>query len=410
MKQDPKGCSRRDFFKTTGAVGVGALLSPLAGSAQVREVDRLLASKDVKVPTRPFGKSGIDVSILSLGGMFDISANQIMLKQALRWGVTYWDTADCYNSGSEAGIGKYFARYPREREKVFLVSKSDAREPDGISRLLDRSLERMNTSYIDLYFIHGISSIEELDDRTRRWAAAAKAQKKIRLFGFSTHSNMEQLLFDAAKLDYIDGIMMTYNYRNMQTKQMSAAVDACVKAGIGLTAMKTQAERSWFNFGKESKLGDELADRFMKKGLSHEQARLKAVWTDPRISSLCSQMTSMNLLKANVAAAVNPVTLSSTDMQLLKQYAQETSDQYCAGCGHICEASINHRVPISDIMRYHMYCQSYGCADWAKTRFGALTPKVRRRLKSTDFSAAEARCPQQMPIARLMRQALEDFS
>lgn len=410
MKQKPSGCSRRDFFKTTGAVGVGALLSPLAGAAQAGEVDRLLASKDAKVPTRPFGKSGIDVSILSLGGMFDISANQIMLKQALRWGVTYWDTADCYNRGSEAGIGKYFARYPQERQKVFLVSKSDARDPDGISRLLDRSLERMHTTYIDLYFIHGVSSIDELNDQTRRWAAGAKAQKKIRLFGFSTHSNMEQLLFDAAKLDYIDGIMMTYNYRNMQTQKMSAAVDACVKAGIGLTAMKTQAERSWFNFDKEGQLGEELADRFMKKGLTQEQARLKAVWTDRRISSLCSQMTSMNLLKANVAAAVSPVTLSSTDMQLLQQYAQETSDQYCTGCGHICEAATGHRVPVSDIMRYHMYCQSYGRADWARAQFGTLSPTVRRRLRSMDFNTAEARCPQRMPIARLMRQALEDFS
>jgi predicted aldo/keto reductase-like oxidoreductase len=249
-----------------------------------------------------------------------------------------------------------------------------------------------------------------LNDQTRRWAAKAKAQKKIRLFGFSTHSNMEQLLFDAAKLDYIDGIMMTYNYRNMQTRKMRDAVDACVKAGIGLTAMKTQAERSWFNLGKESKLGDELAARFMKKGLTQEQARLKAVWTDRRISSLCSQMPSMNLLKANVAAAVNPETLSSTDMQLLQQYAQETSDQYCTGCGQICETAVGRRAPVSDIMRYHMYCQSYGRADWARAQFGTLSPKVRHRLKSIDFSTAEARCPQHMPIARLMRQALEDFS
>jgi predicted aldo/keto reductase-like oxidoreductase len=410
MKQKPQGCSRRDFFKTTGAAGVGALLSPLAGSARAQGVDRLLASKDVKVPTRPFGRSGIDVSILSLGGMFDISANQIMLKQALKWGVTYWDTADCYTSGSETGIGKYFARYPQDREKVFLVSKSDAREPDGISRLLDRSLERMNTTYIDLYFIHGISSIDELNDQTRRWAAEAKAQKKIRLFGFSTHRNMEQLLLGAAELDYIDGIMMTYNYRNMQSLKMKAAVDACVKAGIGLTAMKTQAERSWFNTSKASKLADELTARFMKKGLTQEQARLKAVWTDQRISSLCSQMPSMNLLKTNVAAAVSPETLSSTDMRLLQQYARQTSDQYCAGCSHLCETAIAHRAPVSDIMRYHMYCQSYGRADWARTQFGVLTPKVRRRLTSMDFSAAEARCPQKMPIARLMRQALEDFS
>ena len=45
----------------------------------------------------------------------------------------------------------------------------------------------------------------------------------------------------AAKLGWVDGIMMTYNYRLMVKDEMKRAVDACAKAGIGLTAMKTQA-------------------------------------------------------------------------------------------------------------------------------------------------------------------------
>lgn len=46
------------------------------------------------VPKRPFGKTGDKVSILGLGGMFDIPSNQLLLKQSIKWGVTYWDTAD----------------------------------------------------------------------------------------------------------------------------------------------------------------------------------------------------------------------------------------------------------------------------------------------------------------------------
>ena len=141
-----------------------------------------------------------------------------------------------------------------------------------------------------------------------------------------------------------------------------------------------------------------------------EQARLKAVWTDNRISSLCSQMPSMKLLKANVAAAIDPTPLSSTEMQMLHEYAQLTCDQYCAGCSQICESAVNHSVPIGDIMRYHMYCNSYGQADWARSQFGALPKAVRQRLAKLDYSAAELRCPQGMPIARLMRQAAEDYS
>ena len=411
MKRRSKGCTRRDFFKTSGAVGAGALLNPLAAGAGHREPDihRLLAAGQAKVPTRPFGKTGVNVSILSLGGMFDIGANQLMLKQALRWGVTYWDTADCYQSGSETGIGKYFAKYPQDREKVFLVSKSDARDPNGMSRLLDRSLERMNTSYVDLYFVHGVSDIEELSDATRRWAENTKAQKKIRLFGFSTHRNMEELLSQAPKLGYIDGIMMTYNFRNMHTPEMKAAVAACTKAGIGLTAMKTMAERSWLGLKKADKTMEKLMASLIKKGLTEEQAKLKAVWTHPHIAAICSQMTNMTILKANVAAAVDDTPLTSEEMHLFRQYATATADQYCAGCGDICEGAVDGKVPIGDIMRYHMYCQSYGRLDWARAHFQELPSRVKRRLREVDFSGAQRRCPQNMPIARLMRNAVKDY-
>ena len=130
--------SRRDFLKTVGITGAGSLLAPAAHLAEA-------ADKTVQVPQRPFGQSGINVSILSLGGMFNIKSNQIMIKQAMRWGVTYWDTADCYQRGSEKGIGKYFNKNPEDRKKVFLVTKSDARNPKGMSKLLERSLDKLKT-------------------------------------------------------------------------------------------------------------------------------------------------------------------------------------------------------------------------------------------------------------------------
>jgi predicted aldo/keto reductase-like oxidoreductase len=411
MKDKSSDCTRRDFFKTSGAVGAGALLAPLSADARLHEKDihQLLAAGQVKVPTRPFGRTGVNVSILSLGGMFDIAANQLMLKQALNWGVTYWDTADCYQDGSETGIGKYFARYPRDREKVFLVSKSDARDPDGMSDLLDRSLKRMNTSYLDLYFIHGVRSIDELNADTRRWAEKAKARKKIRLFGFSTHHNMEALLSKAPDLGYIDGIMMTYNFRNMHTPEMASAVEACTQAGIGLTAMKTMAKRSWPGLKKTDKSMEKLMASMVKKGLTQEQAKLKAVWTNPQIAAICSQMPNMTILKANVTAAVDDRPLTSKETHLLKQYAGASADQYCAGCSRICEAAVNGKVPIGDIMRYHMYCHSYGRLDWARTHYRELPSRVKERLSMVDFKDAEQCCPQHMPIVRLMRRAVEDF-
>jgi predicted aldo/keto reductase-like oxidoreductase len=392
--------SRRDFLKTIGITGAGSLLAP---------TKRLTAATDktLQVPQRPFGKTGANVSILSLGGMFNIASSQMLMKQAINWGVTYWDTADCYQRGSENGIGKYFKKYPEDRNRVFLVTKSDARTPKGMTKLLDRSLEKMKTNYIDLYFVHGIDSIDELDENTKTWAEKAKAAGKISFFGFSTHSNMEECLLGAAGLGWIDGIMMTYNYRLMHKDRMKRAVDACVKAGIGLTAMKTQGGGS-VKTDTDTEL--KMAGQFLQKGFTDAQAKLMAVWQNPNISSICSQMSNMTILMSNVAAAKGSTQLSANDRKLIQQYAQETHSDYCAGCAAICESVITGDVPVGKVMRYLMYSRSYSEHDHACERFRNIAPSIRRQMADLDYSLAEQRCPQKMPIGRLMREAGKELS
>lgn len=397
-----KKYTRRDFFKTAGAVGAGSVVgvAPISLPAKTMEI----AQDQGKVPTRTFGKSGIPVSMLSLGGMFDIPNNQLMLRQAIRWGVTYWDTADCYGGGrSENGIGKFFKRYPQERKNVFLVTKSDRYDPDGMTRLLERSLKRMNTDYVDLYFLHGVRNTRPLTEKVRKWAEETKSQGKIRLFGFSTHSNMETCLRDAAKLGWIDGIMMTYNYRLMHEPDMKAAVEACVDAGIGLTAMKTQGG------GHVSASGDAelaLAGRFLEQGYTDYQAKLKAVWENPQIAAICSQMPNMTILKENTAAAMDKTTLSSGDRQSLQAYATQTTSAYCAGCGDICESALEGNLPVADVMRFLMYARSYGDRGRAEAHLKQLPPETLERLRHADYVLAERRCPRGLAIGRLMQEAV----
>jgi len=404
MSKDGMKLSRRELLKGAGALGLGSLgLSvgavPGIADGQTQTED----SAHPVVPTRPFGKTGIQVSCLSLGGMFDIPSNQLLLKQALEWGVTYWDTADCYEGGkSEEGIGKFFARYPNARQKVFLVTKSDKRDPDGMSKLLERSLERMKTTYVDLFFVHGIEDISEVNEASRIWAQQAKSEGKIKLFGFSSHKNMEECMHGAAKLGWIDGVMVSYNYRIMHTEKMKGAVDACVKSGIGITAMKTQGGGA---VSTESETELQLAGRFLKLGFTDKQAALKAVWENPQIASICSQMPNLTILMSNVAAALDKNKLTAGDMHLMEKYALETASNYCAGCGEICESAIKGAVPISDVMRCLMYYRSYGNYGQAKDTFAKLPGETATRLLTMDFSEAELRCPQRMQIGKLMKDA-----
>ncbi len=408
MQKKQKGISRRSFIKSAGVAGLGSALAPLVGRDTARAATPVHAAEITGVPTRPFGRSGIQVPILSLGGMFDIPSNQTMLKQAIRWGVTYWDTAHVYSGGrSEEGIGQYFKSYPEHREKIFLVTKSTSRNGRGMSKDLATSLERMNTDHIDLFFVHGISDADVMDNDIRDWAKEQKAEGKIRLMGFSTHSNMESCLLEAARLDWIDGIMMTYNFRLMHEESMKAAVKACVDAGIGLTAMKTQGGGA-VDTGTSRDL--ELAGRFVQKGFTDKQAKLKAVWENPQISAICSQMPTMSILMANIAAAVDRTALSDNDRQHLEQYSRETFSNYCAGCTQICENAVAGNVPVGDVMRYLMYARSYKDSNDARRRFAAIPDAVRKKMTRVDYSAAEARCPRRLPIARLMDEALEDLA
>lgn len=384
-------------------MGLGSLVLG-AGSVPVEAAKAAKKdSKHERVPVRPFGKTGVKVSCLALGGMFDTSSNQLLLKQALNWGVTYWDTADCYEGGkSEEGIGKFFSKYPDARKKVFLVTKSDKRDPEGISKLLARSLERLKTDYIDLFFIHGIESIKEINDETRRWAERAKSEGKIKFFGFSAHKNMEECMLGAARLGWIDGIMVAYNYRLMHDEKIKAAVDACVKAGIGLTAMKTQGGGP---VSTQSETELKLAGRFIKQGFTDKQAALKAVWENPNIASIASQMPNMTVLMSNVAAALDKTKLAAEDIDLMRQYALETTSSYCAGCARICESAVGGSVLISDVMRCLMYYRSYANPEQARAAFSGLPDGTAQRLLSVDFSEAERNCPQRMQIGKLMREA-----
>jgi uncharacterized protein len=394
---------RRNFLKKAAAIGLGAL----AGSSSLwrpRQASAQITIPKESIPRRPFGRSGIMVSTLSLGGMFDILNNRLMLAKALEWGINYWDTAEGYGGGrSEEGIGRWFARNPDTRKQVFLVTKLSLRRGTDFTPRLEESLKRLHTDYVDLLFVHGISGINEMEAGLESWSQAMKKAGKLRLFGFSTHSNMEECLEGAAKLSWVDGIMFTYNYRLMHDSRMKEAVEACYRAGIGLTAMKTQGGGP---VKSESETEIKMAGRFMQKGFTDNQAKLMAVWEDRRIASICSQMPNLTIMAANAAAAADQNRLSQSDRALLSQYANETCGDYCAGCERLCSEALALKVPINNIMRCLMYFHSYQDYGLARYSFKDLPTETRALLTQLDFSEAEKSCPRKLPIGRLVREAV----
>ena len=110
-------------------------------------------------------------------------------------------------------------------------------------------------------------------------------------------------------------------------------------------------------------------------------------------------------MAANVAASLDKTKFTQADMDELDAYAVATCDGYCAGCSEICDSVVPEVACVSNVMRYLMYHNSYRESANAKELFAKIPADVRARIATAEYSVAEARCPQKMPIATLMAEA-----
>ena len=173
------------------------------------------------------------------------------------------------------------------------------------------------------------------------------------------------------------------------------------KAGIGLIAIKTQGKTPG---NVETPEALAATKHFMDKGCTLEQAKVKAVLSDERITSVCSEMTSVTILKDNVAAATDNLKLSFSDLGVFKTLAEAESRHYCQGCGK-CLAVMGNASRIPDVMRYMMYYNSYGDRDRARGLYRELPEDLRKAMASRDYSPAESVCPHGLRIGKIMREA-----
>jgi predicted aldo/keto reductase-like oxidoreductase len=204
----------------------------------------------------------------------------------------------------------------------------------------------------------------------------------------------------------LDVIMFTYNIHVMHKPAMQAALDACTKAGIGLVAMKTQGMGPATN-PSEAEL--KVAEQFLQRGFTDKQAKLKAVWDNPHIASICSQMPNLNILSANVAAARDKTALSAAETGALYALACAETGGYCAGCASICQNAANG-LPVQEVMRGLMYQRGYSEPGLGQNLFAELPAETRQQLATADFSRAEAACPHKLEITKLMREAGETLA
>jgi uncharacterized protein len=387
---------RRRLLKALGAAGLSGMGLPLGACAGAE------AAPVAALPSRKLGRADVQVPILGLGIAWDVESRLILLNQALRRGVTLWETAPTYAGGhSEEGIGQYFKRFPRDRDRVFLITKGVARRPDELTRQLTGSLRRMGTDRVEGYLLHAVFEEAELSDAVGRWAMEQKRLGRVRYVGLSTHKNMAAVLHAAARRPWVDLVMTAFNYRLQRDAEVSAAVDACVAAGVAILAMKTRG----LGHGDEGDPAHTPPTAPAPPGQSFDQLRTRAIFSDPRVTCVVRAMMTVQDLEGTIRTAVDPAPLEAHDLRALEAYARATRARYCSGCATRCEAAAGGPVPVADILRLLTYARAYRDPERARAAFRALPASTRARLRRGRFEACDAACPHGVPISALMRDA-----
>jgi predicted aldo/keto reductase-like oxidoreductase len=201
------------------------------------------------VPKRVFGKTGEKLTIVGqAGGRFPLiafdEAKAITLR-AYELGLNYFDTARGYWDGRSEEV--YGAVLPPFRKKIFLTTKSVKRTRAEAEADLDASLKALRTDYIDLWQIHAVSEMKEVDRIFAPGGAieafeGAKKAGKCRFIGFTGHHDPFVHLEMLKRYDKYDSILMPLNaadpaYLSFERNVLPVAVER----GIGIQAMKSTA-------------------------------------------------------------------------------------------------------------------------------------------------------------------------
>jgi uncharacterized protein len=210
------------------------------------------------LPTRRLGRTDLDVPILSLGGSHlsqapSERAARTLVETAIEEGIQFFDTAESYGDGqSERWLGA--ALRGGARDRVMLMSKTfafPARTAESARRHLEGTLERLQTDRLDLWQLHSVRSVADVDRAfgpggAMEYILEAKAQGLVRYIGVTGH------VFPAAQrraLEHwdrgmrFDAMQMPLNPMDFHQQSFEREVlPELGRRGIGVIAMKTSAD------------------------------------------------------------------------------------------------------------------------------------------------------------------------
>jgi predicted aldo/keto reductase-like oxidoreductase len=261
--------NRRQFL---GMIASGIIASPVLSSASAS-----------RFPTRPLGRTGLQVPILGFGSgsrflMYEDEDKALeALNRAIDLGIRYIDTAHAYGEGrSEERVGRLMTT---RRNEVTLATKIPARTADEARRQIELSLHRLRTDHLEVLHIHALKDSNDLSRIEARGGVLealyeAREQKVTRAIGITSHADPAALRdalqrhdFDCTQMALNAGLAsMADTAKGMKVSPAGnssfekLALPVATRKHMGVIAMKV--------FGQEQLLGTAPLESLLSYALS----------------------------------------------------------------------------------------------------------------------------------------------
>jgi predicted aldo/keto reductase-like oxidoreductase len=343
---------------------------------------------------RPLGKTGINVSVIGLGGVqFNSPTNDYavrIIQHALDLGVNYIDTARDYGD-SEVKVG---LALKGQRSRAYVSTKTGASTHDAAWKQINESLERLQMDYVDNLHLHSLFDNEDLDQRLSRNGAIralirARDQGMLRHIGCTSHR--PGVLVEALKRFPFETILVPMNI--IEREPLDKLIPLCQQKGVGVTIMKPLAT-----------------------GLLPARLALKWLANQP-IAAAVPGCTTVDEIDENTAVGhLADFTLTPLEEAQVEGLRADWDHQRCRLCGYClpCEVGIPiHDWLGSDDVYDHyrtMGRAAFAAFNWSQQHLAAQRawrPQIIAKIEScTRCGLCEVRCPYNLPVMDLLAERL----
>ncbi len=329
---------RRDLFKLGAAAAAGLVAQRLGAAESVPSASSAPASKTAPwnpvttraMPTRNLGRTGHLVGLFSLGGQSAIEKADNekgaipIIERALDLGVNFLDTSARYG-GDARWSEQYFGQVmKRRRKEVFLATKTHDRTADGSLRILETSLKLLQTDHVDLWQLHAISSMDDVNKVFAKGGALeafqkARDQKLVRFLGLSGHTDPD-VLAEAIRRFPFDCILMALNAADAwHLPFKKTLLPLAVEKEMGIIGMKVPARgrilQSFQPPPADKQRGPVKADR---PGTLTMKEAMRYTLSYP-VSTVIIGVDNIAQLEENIAIAREFVPFNASQLEAMEQ-------------------------------------------------------------------------------------------